>query len=82
MDNEKVGIISEKPVYGRKSGQPVEVGKAMITMTEDSTEIVMVLTGENAQLLTEFLMSEMVQGISIGGVLDTNTASALNAKNN
>lgn len=88
MENEEqtdpnvVGVISEKPVYGRKSGKPVQVGSAVITKYENDTEITMIIGGEDGDLLTQFLVSDMVQGVSIGGVLDKDVAASLNAKNN
>jgi hypothetical protein len=53
------------------------IGQAAVYLYPDHTEIIGTLDTEDGQLAGEFLSSNMVMAISIGGVLDRSTAEAI-----
>jgi len=55
----------------------VVVGQAAVYHYPDHTEIIGTLDTEAGQLAGDFLSSNMVQAISLGGVLDPDAAQAL-----
>lgn len=67
-------LLTQMPVVMAKGEGKVIVGDAYLHKYEDRTEIFVRLDTEDGLLAGEFLTSNMVAALSIGGVLDPDVA--------
>lgn len=84
MENEEVNEEIEfpitadpKPVYMKRSGQPVEVGHAIVTRHEHRTEIQIILDTEDGNEFGSMVVTDLMYGVSLGGVLDPEVAKEI-----
>jgi hypothetical protein len=67
-------LLTQMPVLMAKGSGRAIVGDAYLHKYEDRTEIFITLNTEDGKLAGEFLTSDMVAALSIGGVLDPEVA--------
>lgn len=74
-------LLTQMPVVMRKGEGHVLVGDAFLHKYEDRTEAFITLNTEDGKLAGEFLTSNLVSALSLGGVLDPEAAKAVNKLN-
>jgi hypothetical protein len=70
-------LLTQMPVVMRKGEGHVLVGDAYLHKYEDRTEAFITLNTEDGKLAGEFLTSNMVVALSLGGVLDPEVTAGL-----